>query len=75
MSKIHQGFNKDRSNTSMVVKKLVEDISTATDRREFTVVVFIEQKKAFDIIDRSFLVRASERYGVRGRGVILMINM
>ena len=47
------GFRNDRSIT-MAVMKLVEDISTALDHKEFTTVIFTDlkkKKKAFDTID------------------------
>lgn len=47
--------------------KLVEDISTAIDNKEFTVWVFIDLKKSFNTNDNRLLLRKLERNGVRGK--------
>ncbi len=61
----HQyGFRANRS-TSLAVMKLVEQISMATDNKEYTVGVFIDLSKAFDTIDHQLLLKKMERYGVR----------
>ena len=61
LSDSQYGFRAKRS-TSMAVMEL-EGISTAIDNKEYTVGVFIDLKKAFDIIDHSLLMNKLERCG------------
>ena len=49
----------------MAVMELIEEISTAIKSKKFTVGVFIDLKKAFDIIDHTILMRKLEKYGIR----------
>lgn len=51
--------------TSLAVMELVEQISRATDNKEYTVGVFIDLSKAFDTIDHQLFLKKMERYGVR----------
>ena len=44
----------------MAVMELIEEISTAIKSKKFTVEVFIDLKKAFDIIDHTILMRKLE---------------
>uniref|UniRef100_A0A3P8T4U6 Reverse transcriptase domain-containing protein n=1 Tax=Amphiprion percula TaxID=161767 RepID=A0A3P8T4U6_AMPPE len=62
----HQyGFRSNRS-TSLAVMELVENISTAIDKKQYAVGVFVDLRKAFDTINHSLLLQKLERYGIRG---------
>ncbi len=50
----------------MAVMDLPEQVSTATDNKEYTVGVFTDLKKAFDTIEHTLLMKKLERYGIRG---------
>lgn len=50
----------------MAVMKLIEDISTAIDSREYTVRVFLDLRKALDSIDHSLLMRKLGSHGFGG---------
>ena len=65
LSKHQYGFRPNMS-TSMAVIDLVEQISEATNNKQFTVGVFIDLSKAFDTIQHGLLLKKMERYGVRG---------
>ena len=52
--------------TSMAIMELVENITTPMDNGKFTIVVFIDLKKAFDTVDHSILVTKLDHYGIRG---------
>ena len=59
------GFRSNRS-TSEALLELVEKITTAMDKKKYTLGVFIDLKKAFDTIDHELLIKKLEFYGVRG---------
>uniref|UniRef100_A0A3B3IP09 Reverse transcriptase domain-containing protein n=1 Tax=Oryzias latipes TaxID=8090 RepID=A0A3B3IP09_ORYLA len=59
------GFRSNRS-TDLAIMKIVEEISTAIDKKKYTIGVFMDLKKAFDTIDHSILISKLYAYGVRG---------
>ena len=52
--------------TSLALKELTEEITTALDDKKVTVGVFIDLKKAFDTINHNLLLKKLAHYGVRG---------
>lgn len=65
LSASQYGFRTNRS-TALAVMEIMEEITTATDRRKYTIGVFTDLKKAFDTIDHSILFDKLNKYGVRG---------
>ena len=59
------GFRKNMS-TTMAIMELVENITKAMDNGKFTIGVFIDLKKALDIVDHSILVTKLDHYGIWG---------
>uniref|UniRef100_A0A8C6LE27 Reverse transcriptase domain-containing protein n=1 Tax=Nothobranchius furzeri TaxID=105023 RepID=A0A8C6LE27_NOTFU len=59
------GFRTQHS-TTMAIMDLTEKISEAIDNREYFISVFIDLKKAFDVIDHSRLLQKLYQYGIRG---------
>uniref|UniRef100_A0A8C6MDJ7 Reverse transcriptase domain-containing protein n=1 Tax=Nothobranchius furzeri TaxID=105023 RepID=A0A8C6MDJ7_NOTFU len=59
------GFRSNRS-TLMAVMALTEDITTAVEENKYTLGVFIDLSKAFDVIDHTLLLQKLQRYGIRG---------
>ena len=59
------GFRSKRS-TSMAVVDLVEKISNSIDKNKPTIGVFIDLKKAFDMVDHKILLQKLCFYGIRG---------
>ena len=52
--------------TSLALMDLIEEINISLDKKNATVGVFIDQKKAFDTIDHTLLLKKFDYYGVRG---------
>ena len=65
LSESQYGFRSNRS-TSLALMKITEEITTAIDKYEHTIGVFIDLKKAFDTIDHNILISKLYKYGVRG---------
>ena len=45
---------------------MYDKISSAIDNKEYTVGIFIDLSKAFDIVDHDILLSKLEHYGIRG---------
>ena len=59
------GFRKDHS-TYMALIILIDKITAALDRGDFTVSVLIDFRKAFDTVDHDILLDKLYHYGIRG---------
>ena len=59
------GFREGHS-TSTAILELIHKINRAIDKGEFTLAVFIDLSKAFDVIDHSILLQKLDYYGIRG---------
>jgi len=62
---MQHGFRSGHS-TAMSLINLQEQISTAIDKSEFSVGIFIDLAKAFDTVDHGILLKKLQYYGVRG---------
>ena len=59
------GFRKHHS-TPYALACLCDKISSAIEKKECTVGIFINLSKAFDTVDHNILISKLEHYGVRG---------
>ncbi len=59
------GFRKNMS-VSYALIQLLENITDAIDKGEYTVGIFVDLKKAFDTINHNILIQKINFYGVRG---------
>ena len=59
------GFRKGRS-TNLALLKVVNDIMEATDRKDTTIGVFVDLRKAFDTLNHDILVNKLHHLGIRG---------
>lgn len=62
----HQYEFRSNRPTSLAVMELVENISTATDKKQYAVGVSVDLQKTFDSINHSLLLHKLERCGLRG---------
>lgn len=58
------GFQKSTS-TEHAIIQLVDDITKAFSKNEYTLGVFIDLSKAFDTVDHNILLKKLENYGIR----------
>ena len=65
LSKHQYGFRKNRS-TELAVIELVDKITKAIDKGEYTIGIFLDLSKAFDTINHKILIKTLEHYGIRG---------
>ena len=59
------GF-REKSGTENAAMELSETISRALDKKKFATGVFMDLKKAFDLVNHSILLQVLEKYGIRG---------
>ena len=59
------GF-REKSSTTFALIDLIDDLSNSIEKKEYTIGVFLDLKKAFDTIDHTLLLRKLEFYGIRG---------
>ena len=65
LSKPQYGFKNNRS-TELAVIELVDKITKAIDKGEYTIGIFLDLSKAFDTINHKILIKKLEHYGIRG---------
>ena len=65
LSRNQYGFRKGHS-TSLALIHLFEKISSAIDRREHTIGIFLDLSKEFDTVNFNILFDKLEQYGIRG---------
>ena len=52
--------------TNLALLELVEELTSSIDKKNKTIGVFIDLKKAFETNDHDILLKKLDRYGVRG---------
>ena len=60
------GFQLNNS-TEHAILQLVNDISSSSERREYTLGIFIDLSKAFDNVDHEILISKLDKYGIKGK--------
>ena len=59
------GFRSNHS-TSLALTEFVEKVTSAIDKKESTIGIFIDLKKAFGTVDKKILLSNLQCYGIRG---------
>ena len=59
------GFRENRS-TELAIIELVDRITKAIDKGEYTIGIFLDLSKAFDTIDHKILIQKLDHNGIRG---------
>ena len=67
------GFRKQHS-TNMALIDLIDCITNAIDKNEYSIGIFIDLSKAFDTIDHDILLYKLSHYGIRGISLSLFAS-
>jgi retron-type reverse transcriptase len=59
------GFRENRS-TELAIIELVDKITQAIDKEEYTIGIFLDLSNAFDTINHKILIQKLEHYVIRG---------
>ena len=62
------GFRKNNS-TELALLALIDKVTSAMDRRQYTLGVFLDLAKAFDTVDHDILLSKLSYYGLSGSSV------
>ena len=65
-SKTQYGFRKGLSTENAIVD-FIDEIHKGLQNREYTVAVFMDLSKAFDVLNHDILLQKMEHYGFRGK--------
>ena len=68
LDKNQGGFRKKHSTTDTIVK-FTQEIFSAMNNKETSLVTFIDLKKAFDTVDHQMLIRKLELLGIRNKSL------
>lgn len=71
MSKNQFGF-RPKSNTESAAMELVSNIRQTLDKKKIASVVFMDIRKAFDIVDRKILMKTLNLIGLRGNIAVIL---
>ena len=66
LSKHQYGFNRQNRSTEFAIIELLDKITRAIDKGEYTIGIFLDLSKAFDTINHRILIKKLEYYGIRG---------
>lgn len=67
------GFRRGRS-TTLALMNVTEQIKRNIEAKSFTMGIFADLTKAFDMLDHDILLKRAERYGIRGAPLRLLQN-
>ena len=65
LSNVQYGFQSNHS-TYMAILDMYSKISSAIDKDEFSIGIFVDLSKAFDTLNHDILLQKLEYYGIRG---------
>ena len=72
-SKTQFGFRKNMS-TETALLHYIDNIQNALNENKFTISIFMDLSKAFDVIDHKILERKLEHYGFRGNFLEFLLS-
>ena len=73
LSKTQFGFRKNMG-TETALLNYIDNIQEALNNKKYTVSIFMDLSKAFDVIDHKILETKLEHYGFRGKCLEFLLS-
>ncbi|CAL4156996.1 unnamed protein product, partial [Meganyctiphanes norvegica] len=73
LSKTQFGFRKNMG-TETALLNYIDNIQEALNNKKYTVSIFMDLSKAFDVIDHKILEKKLEHYGFRGKFLEFLLS-